>query len=159
MRKIFLLLTACTLLSCSPNVEMRGALKDPDWKEQIKPGQSTQADVIQTLGSPSARSTFGPETWYYISTRRESFAFLKPEVAEQDVTRITFETDGTVKTVDVFDKSTARDVEVSSRITPTEGHQMTFMEQVLGNLGRFNSPAGTGPGSAASNRHGGPAGR
>lgn len=141
------------LSACSPNVETRGALKDPDWKQQLTVGQSTPEDVLRVLGSPSAKSSFGQETWYYIATRKESFAFLKPEVADQEVISINFDTDGTVKSIDNYDKSSARDIKIASRTTPTEGHQLTFMEQILGNLGRFNSPGGV-QGSSASNRHG-----
>lgn len=145
MRSFIFAFTALILAACTPNVESRGALKDADWKEQVKIG-STQEDVLNALGSPSAKSSFGEETWYYIAARRESFAFFKPEVTEQNITRITFE-GGAVKSIDAFDKSQARDIDIAGRVTPTEGHSMGFMEQVLGNLGRFNSPGNT-PGQA-----------
>ena len=32
-------------------------------------------------------------------------------------------------------------VQIVGKETPTEGHDLTFIEQMLGNLGRFNSPA------------------
>lgn len=160
MKKIALL-AALALFACSPKVETRGAIKDVDWQERVKPG-ATQAEVAEALGTPSARSTFGEETWYYISTRREAYAFMKPSIEGQDVTKITFEPDGTVKTVENYDKSAGQDIEISSKITPTEGHQMTFMEQVLGNLGRFNSPGGamgSGPGGRRSSGGTMPGGR
>lgn len=144
---IILCMAGLLLAACSPNVETRGHLEQTEWKTQIIPEQTTRDDVVNLLGSPSARASFGDETWYYITTRRESFAFFKPEVTAQDTVRISFNADGTVKTIDSFDASQAQDVEYATRVTPTEGHQMTFMEQFLGNLGRFNSP-GTAPGSS-----------
>jgi outer membrane protein assembly factor BamE (lipoprotein component of BamABCDE complex) len=134
-----------SLAACDPNVETRGYLKDPDWKDQLKVGESSRDDALRVLGSPSAKNSFGNEIWYYINTKRESFAFFRPEVTDEDVTRLTFDNTGLLTGIDQFDKSHARDIDISSRTTPTEGHQMTFMEQLLGNLGRFNSPA-TQPG-------------
>lgn len=142
--KRFLLLAAL-LTACAPNVETRGHLKDADWKSQIVIGQSTRDQVLEVLGSPSSRSSFGPDTWYYISTQRENFGFMRPEITGEDVTRITFDTDGTVKSIDNYDKSTARDIAINDRETPTEGHSLTFIEQLLGNVGRFNAPGSTGP--------------
>lgn len=149
---------ALALGACSPNVETRGHLKDADWREHIAPEKTTQDEVLQLLGSPSARSSFGPDTWYYITTRRESFAFFKPKVTDEEVVQITFHADNTVKAVETTGKDKARDIAIADRITPTEGHQMTFMEQLLGNLGRFNAPGGGTGGGGGGNRHGGPGG-
>jgi outer membrane protein assembly factor BamE (lipoprotein component of BamABCDE complex) len=141
------------LCACSPNVETRGHLKDPDWQTRIIPSKTTQDEVLAILGSPSARTSFGPDVWYYITTQKENVAFFKPEVAEQDVLVIGFKSDGTVGYTETIGRDKARDIYVSGRITPTEGHQMTFMEQLLGNVGRFNQPGGMG--SPSSSRRGG----
>lgn len=147
-----------TVAACSPNVESRGYMQEPDWQKQVTIGQTTREDMLSLLGSPSSRSSFGPEEWYYIALKRESYGFLKPEIAEQDVTRISFNDDGTVKAIDRFDKSSAQDVAIASRTTRTEGHQLTFTEQLLGNLGRFNSP-GSAPGGKGPTGAGIPGGR
>ncbi len=156
IRKTSLLATAVVLClgtaACSPNVETRGHLKDPEWRSQITPSKTTQDELVALLGSPSARTSFGPDVWYYITTQKESVAFLKPEVAGQEVLVVDFNADGTVKSVETIGRDKARDIYVSGRITPTEGHQMTFMEQLLGNVGRFNAP---GSNAAANNRRGG----
>ena len=143
MKKIYLYSFVGLISACSPNVETRGHLKDADWREHVIPNQSTQEDVLQVLGTPSAKATFGPDTWYYITTKRESVAFLKPEVVDGEVIAITFNENGLVNSVETRGKDNAQSFEIAEKITPTEGHQLTFMEQLLGNLGRFNSPAST----------------
>jgi outer membrane protein assembly factor BamE (lipoprotein component of BamABCDE complex) len=145
-RPIFVLATVCALAACEPNVETRGHLRDADWQQDIVINQTTRDEILDKLGTPSTRASFGPETWYYVSTRRESYAFLKPEVTEENVIAISFGPDGVVQDIQQLRGEEAKDIEVVERITPTEGHQMTFMEQLLGNLGRFNSP-GSGAGS------------
>src|SRR5258706_15726574 len=98
MRKFVLtVLSAAFVAGCSPNVETRGYLKEPDWKEHIVLNQTSRDEVLSVLGSPSVRSSFGPEEWYYIALKRENYGFMKPEIADQDITRISFNDDGTVK--------------------------------------------------------------
>lgn len=140
-------LSAVALTACSPKVQNRGYVRDIEIEKQIKAGRDTQEDVRSLLGSPSARSNFGRETWYYITSRKEAVAFFAPDVVEQDVTRIVFDETGMVSEVDLFDKESSQDIDISNRETPTEGHEFGFMEQLLGNIGRFNSPADSnGPG-------------
>ncbi|MGE3714708.1 MAG: outer membrane protein assembly factor BamE, partial [Alphaproteobacteria bacterium] len=123
---------------CSPKIENRGYVRDGTISEMIVAGRDSKDDVITVLGSPSSHSTFGPETWYYITTRKETTAFLAPEVVEQDVVRITFDDMGMVSNVEGYNLSNSQDIDVSSRETPTEGHELSFIEQLMGNIGRFN---------------------
>jgi len=153
MLKSSLLIAASvlTLTACSPNVQTRGHVKDANWETAMQPGSTNREDVLAAFGSPSTRSSFGPEVWYYITTRRESFAFFKPEIADQDVLAVTFDQSGIVADVQQVGKEGLKDIEYSSRETPTEGQEYGLAEQFIGNLGRFNSPGGVG--------RGGPGGR
>lgn len=144
MKTTVLLLATTTLAlsACSPMVQTRGHVKDPEWESTIQPGNAGRSEVLAALGSPSTRSSFGPETWYYITTRRESFAFFEPEITDQDVLAVRFDASGLVEDIQQVGKEGLIDMEYTSRETPTEGHSLTFVEQLIGNLGRFNSPAG-----------------
>lgn len=126
------------MAGCSPKVDNRGYVKDATIKEQIQAGRETKEEVRQLLGSPSATSNYGQEAWYYVSTRKETVAFLAPEIVEQDVVRITFDANGVVSNIESYSKADGQDVDVSKRETPTEGHELGFIEQLLGNIGRFN---------------------
>jgi outer membrane protein assembly factor BamE (lipoprotein component of BamABCDE complex) len=153
MKRILACILAFSACACSPNVDTRGHIIDPEWKAQIRPGESTHEDVLAIMGSPSTTSSFGDETWYYIAMTRESHAFFKPKIAQGDVVRVSFEVNGVVKTVEFFDETTMRNVSFAKRETPTEGHQMTVLEQMLGNIGRFNSSS---PSGGPGRRTGGP---
>jgi len=142
----------CLFLSisgCGPKVENGGYIREDDFKGKVLLGKSTKEDVRNNLGSPSAQSTFGDETWYYVTARKETVAFFKPEVVKQDVTEIAFDSKGIVSKINNYTKDDGEDIAIAKRTTPTEGHTMGFMEQVLGNLGRFNHPtdsSGVAPG-------------
>lgn len=136
------------LAACAPKADNHGYVTAEDWKEKVTAGQTTKDQILSTFGSPSAQNNFGSETWYYITSRQETTAFLRPKVVEQDVVRIEFDQAGVVSQVEMFDKSNAKKFALVRRTTPTEGHSMGVVEQLLGNIGRFNSPGGKG-GSAA----------
>ncbi len=136
--KVSLVASAALLCSCSPKVENRGYVKQAAWKDTVKVGQTTKQEVLDQFGSPSAKSTFGPETWYYVSSRKESVGFLKPEVVEQETADISFDYAGVVRDVKIYNKDDGRDISLVKRTTPTEGHSLSFIDQTLGNLGRFN---------------------
>ncbi len=142
------LCAALGLSACGPKVETNGYVKHEDIKTLITPGKSTKDDVQKALGSPSSQSTFGNDSWYYITDKKESYAFLKYNTVEQDVVRIEFDESGRVTQVEDYDKSKSEDIQIVKRETATEGHTLGFFEQMLGNIGRFNAPGG-GAGTVA----------
>ncbi len=143
MKKHLLIALLLPIAACSPKVDNKGYVKQADLSAEIKVGQTTKQEVLENYGSPSSQSSFGSETWYYINNRLETVAFLKPDVVEQDVTRIEFNSAGVVSKVESFGSDKITDVKTVSRTTPTEGHTMSFIEQTLGNVGRFNKPGST----------------
>lgn len=155
--KIFLYALASVFLlsACSPKVEERGYVKTVEWKDAVKIGQTTREEVLEKFGSPSTKSSFGDESWYYISSRKEAVAFMKPEIAEQEAVKIAFDASGVVSDFRILNKDDAKTVALVKRETPTEGHSMNFLEQALSNVGRFNKP---GSDTVAPGRHSSPNG-
>lgn len=127
------------LSACGPQIANRGNKPHAEDLARIKPGVQTRSEVQGILGSPSSRSLYGQETWFYISGTRESEAFFKPEETERDIVAITFNAQGVVETVSNLDKADGENLQFSEKKTPTAGHNMTIVEQMIGNLGRFNS--------------------
>ncbi len=131
---------ALVLASCTPMVDARGHSREQVDMAQIVVGQSHGEDVTAILGSPTSTSNFGEEVWYYVTQKHERVAFFAPEVTEQHVTAISFDADHVVKDISEFKKEDGKPVQMVGKVTPTEGHKVTIMEQMLGNLGRFNAP-------------------
>ncbi len=128
------------LAACSPIVDNRGHSRQALDLSQVIEGQSTKEDVVALLGSPSAMSDFGDSSWYYISSQKETVGVFEPEVIKQQVTEIVFNEGGTVAGVNKYGKEKGKPVEIVSKETPSAGHSMTFMEQLLGNFGKFGTP-------------------
>jgi len=127
------------LAACGPQIDNRGHKPNPDDLARLKTGTSTRSDVQNILGSPSSRSVYGGETWFYISATWEREAFYKPEETERQILAIDFDKSGVVKDMRTLDKDSGKEVAISEKITPTTGHTMSLVEQMVGNLGRFNS--------------------
>ena len=131
---------ALTALACSPTIDSRGYLMSRDRVAEIEPGVQTRADVADILGSPSAQSTFDDSKWYYVGERTETVAFFKPKVLERLVLVVEFDESGEVEALREYDLEDGRLIQLVERTTPTAGKDMTFLEQFIGNIGRFNSP-------------------
>ena len=129
---------AVLLSACAPNIVQRGNLPDPELLSRIQPGSQTRNQVADILGSPSSVATFGEEIWYYISRQTQTIAFYEPEIIEQKVVAIAFDGDGRVKTIRTYGLEDAREIEPVARTTPTGGREITILEQLVGNLGRFS---------------------
>ena len=132
---------AALLSACAPNIIQRGNLPDPDLLSQVQPGVQTRNQVADLLGSPSSIATFGDEVWYYISSQTKTLAFYEPEVIDQKVIAITFDDAGKVKTIRAYGLEDAQAIDPVARTTPTGGREITFLEQLVGNLGRYAKPA------------------
>lgn len=130
-------LLAATLAACSSRVAVRGNLPDPEEVVEILPGDSSREDVQRILGSPSTLSTFQDATWYYIGERTEQVAFFAPEVIERSVLVVTFNDAGLVDDTRLFTVEDGQEIAMVDRTTPTEGNELTILQQLIGNIGRF----------------------
>ena len=131
-------LTAVAAAGCSPVVATRGNMIEDSRLERIQVGQMTANDVATILGTPTTVSTFDPRTWYYIGQRTEQTAFFEPTVVERRVLKVRFDESGMLESMEELTLEDGQPVEMVDRETPTLGREMTFGEQMLGNLGRFN---------------------
>jgi len=129
--------------ACTPSVDIRGNLPDAEVLAQIKEGKTTRDEVQALLGTPSATATFGEESWQYISARTETVAFFKPELKDRKAVSITFDRNGVVKQVTSRGMQDGVNIQTVERETPTAGKEMSILEQLVGNVGKFSkSPAG-----------------
>lgn len=140
-------LVATGLAGCAATVDQRGNLPDPERIAQIHPGDTTRDDVVKILGTPSSTGVFNDKSWYYISRKTKHVAFFDPDVLDQQVYVVNFDGRGVVQSVDHKDLKDGRDIDPAPGATPAPGRELTFLEQVLGNVGRFNRGSSSGTGS------------
>ena len=106
--------------------------------------------VKALLGTPSSIAAFDGDTWYYISKEEKQIAFLKPVVENQQVYIIHFNDKGVVSDVAHKGLDDAQKMSMNPDATPAPGREFTFLEQLIGNFGKFNN------GKGGNNSPGGP---
>ena len=154
---LVLLIAASGIAGCAPSVEQRGNLPSPDKLSEIHAGSTTKDEVTKILGTPSSVSVFNNDkSWYYISRRTAQTAFFDPTVLDQQVYIVKFDDQGVVKTVDHKVLEDGKEITPVARATPAPGRELSFLEQLIGNLGRFNGSEGRSSGGGGGGRPPGP---
>ena len=137
---ILLALLFLALPGCTPTEANRGNLLDPAKVAEIKAGQSTRDNVLGILGTPSARSSFNDNTWYYIGQRTEQYSFLNPDVTDQQVVTVKFNDEGVVQNIGTTGKDAIADIAPAGGETTTYGRETTWIQDLFGNIGRAGVP-------------------
>lgn len=128
------------LAGCSPTLNNHGNIPEAELIQSIRIGSSNREQISAMLGNPSAIATFDEEAWYYVGMRTSQIAFWEPEILERKVLVVRFDKQGIVQQVERLDKQDGRDVQIVDRKTPTRGKELTILEQLLGNIGKFSGP-------------------
>ncbi len=135
--KYFIIASLAFIAACTPQERQHGYVLKESQLAEIKVGESTKEDVIRKFGSPSTRSTFGSERWYYVSTVSDNIAFVNKGTSKQQVTEIEFDEFENVKNIANFSEKDSRQIALSEDKTKTEGNRFSLIQQLVGNVGRF----------------------
>ena len=154
MKNISLILPvifSCGIIAaCTPVQTTRGNIVEDFRMTEVTPGISTRNNVLKSLGSPTTTSPFDENIWYYMGQKMEKKGIFDNKVVDEKVVMVTFGKEGIVQAMDEID-SDRMDIPKVRRKTKTGGNEITILEQVLGNVGRFNKPEGSAAGTAGGN--------
>ena len=122
---------------CAPITSHHGFQAIEASPKDVKVGVDTKSTVRGKLGSPSATSTFDPNTWFYVNSVKARVAFRRPTTVSRDVTAIVFNKDTEmVEDIRNYTLKDGKAIAYNGRETPTRGREMTVLEQLLGTVGR-----------------------
>lgn len=138
-------IAVCVFLSlavaaCTPTQAVRGNIVEEYRLSEVVPGISTRQNVLVSLGSPTTQAPFDDNIWYYIGQKMEKTGIFDPEVVEEKIVVVTFDEEGVVQTAEAVDASRIDIPRVRDK-TPTGGNEVTAIQQLMGNLGKFNRSA------------------
>ena len=131
----------CSYLLQPP--QTRGNKVEEEQLKQLIPGTSTKADVTTLIGSPTQKATFDDNTWLYITEVPRPRLGQTLGVLDQNVLVVTFDDRGVLSALKPVSKNDSVAVDVAARTTPSPGTDASFMQQLLGNIGKF-TPTGAG---------------
>jgi outer membrane protein assembly factor BamE (lipoprotein component of BamABCDE complex) len=125
-----------------PAPQTRGNKVDEAQLKELVPGTSTKADVTALIGSPTEKAMFDENTWLYITEVTRTRIGRTLGVLDQGVVVLNFDDKGVLTAKKTVTEDDAVPVAVATRTTPSPGTEASFMQQLLGNIGKFN-PTGT----------------
>jgi outer membrane protein assembly factor BamE (lipoprotein component of BamABCDE complex) len=132
-------LAAASMAACTPTIDYRGYQAPPNAMQQVQPGMS-KTEVEALLGSPSTTATINTtgDSYYYISSIVETRAFLDPEEINRTVIAIRFSPTDQVESFAQYGLQDGQIIDMNTNKTPTHGKELTILQQIFSNIGRFN---------------------
>lgn len=127
------MLGAAGLSACGGQIDRHGHVFIDVDLNQVQPGMNKE-QVQQVLGSPDTKSAIGGDAYYYISTTQKTVAFLKPREIDRQVVAVYFDRNQTVEQVAHYGLKDGIVVNYYKGETPARGKDLTFLEQIFGNL-------------------------
>ena len=154
MRKAFVLAAALLAMGCTPVVNARGYLPDPDAEKAVAVGTDTKTSIQEHLGYPSTTATFtqAGDAWYYITATEKRVAFFDPTVTSRSILAVYFDKDGKVTDLKHYSLKDGHVVAFETRETPTLGKELTFLQQL------FNATPGVPMGGLGGGQNRNPGG-
>ena len=126
------------LSACSAVIDNHGYAPDEQAVAEIEVGKDTRGSVRSKIGRPSSSGVFTREGWYYVSTRVGRYMYHAPKVTDRRVVAVRFDPDDVVVAVNIYGLDDGRLIDLQTRTTPTQGRDLTILQQILGNLGTLS---------------------
>lgn len=124
---------------CSPMQSSHGYIPDDDLVAKLRPGVHDRDSVTSLFGSPTSVANFNGETWLYVKRESEHIAFFDEKLLDQAVLAVHFNKSGVVSGIKRYAMADGKTLVPVDRKTPTRGKEMTVLEQLFGNIGRFSN--------------------
>ena len=134
---IFGLVLLCT--ACAPTYRNHGYVPSDEDLARIEVGVDTRETVAAEVGRPSAAGLLNDIGWYYVQSRWKHSGAFSPKEEDRQVVAITFTQDGTVENVERFGLEQGRVVALSRRVTESNIKGLSFLTQLLGNIGKLRA--------------------
>jgi len=124
--------------ACAATYTNHGYIPPAGDLEMILPGVDTRDSVEESIGRPSASGVVSENTWFYVASRQRHYTYHAAEVVERDIVAISFDSRGTVENIRELGLQDGQVLRFSRRVTETNIQEVTFLRQLVGNVGRVN---------------------
>lgn len=134
------LLSSIVLLnSCGLETYQSGDLPPQQRLNMIQAGMPEEK-VIDLLGKPLFENKIGSDSFYiYFKSKKENRAFYHPEEIERNVYVVSFNQNKTVRNIRHLTLNDANDVEYDNAHTQVTGKELSVLEQLVKNFGRYDA--------------------
>ncbi|GAB4389344.1 outer membrane protein assembly factor BamE [Albidovulum sp.] len=139
MRQGALLLVVVALAACTAIYRDHGYVPREEDLAKVVVGTSTREDVARAVGRPSSTGLLTGGAWYYVGSRFRHYGMRAPQEVDRQVVAISFTEDGVVENVERFGLEDGQVVVLSRRVTDSNIKGLSFLRQLLGNIGNISA--------------------
>ncbi|WP_343082047.1 outer membrane protein assembly factor BamE [Ostreiculturibacter nitratireducens] len=127
------------LAACSATYRNHGYVPLDDDLALVVVGEDNRESVAQKVGRPSSAGVLNTSGWYYVGSRWKHSGWRPPEEITREVVAISFDEEGVVENVERFGLEAGQVVVLSRRVTDSNVKGVSFIRQLLGNIGNFTA--------------------
>ncbi|WP_208353459.1 outer membrane protein assembly factor BamE [Pseudaestuariivita rosea] len=127
-----------TLTACVATFRNHGYVPTDTELEDIIVGIDTRDSVIDTLGMPSSEGALNERGIFYVQSRWRHYAYQEPRAVDRQLVVIRFDENEVVRNVERFTLEDGKVVPLARRVTTSNIEDITFLRQLLGNIGNFD---------------------
>lgn len=124
---------------CSSTFRNYGYVPSEADLASVEVGRDTRETVAEKIGNPGTSGVVRETAWYFVQSRVENYAYQAPEVVERQVLAISFSTNGRVRNIERFGLEDGEVIALNRRITDDNIQGVSFLRQLLGNLGNVDA--------------------
>lgn len=132
-------LLAVAIAGCTPIKRTHGFAPTEEELQEVIVGVDTTATVSDVIGAPSASGVVRDDAWYYVASKWETRGPFAPKEMDRQVVAISFSDDGVVENIERFTLEDGRVIALNRRVTDDNIKGVTFIRQLLGNIGNFSA--------------------
>lgn len=130
---------ALLCVACSAVYRNHGYVPADDELALIEVGKDNRASVAEKVGRPSAQGLLNDDGWFYVQSRFVHQGPKEPQEVDRQVVVINFAENDTVANIGRYGLEDGYVVELSRRVTESNIKGVTFLGQLLGNIGRLQA--------------------
>ena len=127
------------LISCSTVYRNHGFTPTDDELSSIVLGATTRSSVEASIGVPSTSSLTKSDGIYYVSSKWRHFGAAAPKPVERQIVSIQFDSAGVVTNVSRYGLDDGKVIVLSRRVTEGGSGEISFIRQMMGNVGRMDA--------------------
>lgn len=136
-------LTALAVSACSPTFRNHGYIPPEEDLQELVVGIDTRASVEDVVGPPTAGGVLEGGNYFYVRSTVRTFGPRRPQVVDRQVLAISFDGNGVMSNIETFGLEDGRVVTLSRRVTDSGVTNVSFLRQLLGNIGRIGPDFGS----------------
>lgn len=133
------LLAGLAVTGCSRIEQSHGFVPTDSELALVEVGRDTRETVTVLIGEPTFDSLRTVDGWYYVKSDYETYLWRAPEEVNREVVAILYSDAGTVANIERYSLEDGRIIPLSRRVTDSSITGISFLRQLLGNVGNFRA--------------------